>query len=128
MLCLIGLVGCRTTDEYTSDFDLLLKRVSYEVASSMPSKTLPTKRPKSAPEASQSVGEKVAQKTNTVRRGVRRVSRSVTNFCRSAMEKATLHLFEWGDDDDEYDPTPRGKADRNFKQWLDDRERWRKGE
>lgn len=34
--------------------------------------------------------------------------------------------FDDDDDDDDYDVyTPRGRADRNFNQWLDARERWR---
>ena len=50
-----------------------------------------------------------------------------TNVAQAWNMGNMMNPGEWFDDDDD-DHSPRGRADQSFNQWLDARDRWRRGD
>ena len=121
--CLLVGTGCRTARNDAAEMDALLNAVSYDT---------------SVPRGSQSVASPTQTQSTPIDAGSRIADR--TRSLRQAVDdglKTTAYLLllgvikvvEWtlgSDDDDDEVHSPRGQADRNFNQWIGDRERWRR--
>ena len=122
---LLGSTGCRSARSNDKELDVLLDTVSYDTTVPSVSPSAPAVATGQA--APSDSGFDLAEKAGAVRQAVGKGLKTVTGVLLFGVIKIVEGIFDFDDDDDD-DHSPRGRADQNFNQWLDDRDRWRRGD
>ncbi|MEM6471269.1 MAG: hypothetical protein AAF802_17035 [Planctomycetota bacterium] len=123
---LLSLIGCRASQKHDTELESIIQAVSYDTS-------IPDEHPRSYIGTSETrdrpveplpgppqLTERLASFRETVGDGVR----ATLGFVFLGLIKIVGAALDSGDDEDF--STSRSQADRNFNQWLDDRERWRR--
>lgn len=123
--CMLGVTGCRTTRSDTAEIDTLLHTVSYETSVPQASQSIPADAPSrgAVADVGTSFKEKAGSFGQTVRDGLKTTA-GVLFLGVFKIVESSLGLDDDEKDDGDRD-SPRGRADRRFNQWLDNRDRWR---
>jgi hypothetical protein len=123
LACLLCLIGCKNAN-HSGEMDSLLSTVSYDT--SVPAATPPPSATPNSDNAAASSRTRFTEKANSLRQAVVDGLKTTAGVLLFGVFRVIESALGFDDDDDDYDVyTPRGRADRNFNQWLDARERWR---
>ena len=133
-VCLACCLGCHSAPKQNPEIDTLLQSVAYEsstppaqLASQSRVEPRPVDRtPDAADQTLADVQRLASGARNIIGSSLRSVASGISfpKFSIAGLIDAMLGI---DDDDDSYPATPQGRADRNFDQWMKDRERWREG-
>jgi hypothetical protein len=127
LVVMLVLAGCRSAPKDTSDMDAILKTVVYDTSVPVIPASFPVASSSSTPATSEPAASapkpKVtfAERTKAAGRFVGDGLKATAGLILLGSIKIVESSLGLGDDDS----TSYGSADRNFNQWLDDRDRWR---
>ncbi len=119
--CVLVFAGCKATRKDTAEMDTLLQTVSYDTT--VPATPTSAPAPALPQSTSASSGASLTEKAGAFRQSIGDGLRTAAGFLLLGVFKVFESALGLDDDDDS---TPRGRADRNFNQWLDDRAQWRR--
>ncbi|WP_236625011.1 hypothetical protein [Rhodopirellula sp. SWK7] len=124
-ISLILLAGCKTAPKDSSEIETILQSVAYDTTVPVTQVSYPAPNTASTEpiDTTTRFSDRVSSVHETVAGGLRATA-GVVLFGAFKLVESALGF----DDDDDDDSTPRGKADQNLNQWLDDRDRWRRGD
>lgn len=122
--CLLCLIGCKATHD-NAEMDALLDTVSYETT--VPAATPPVSTTAKSDLSVADSGARIAEKAGSLGQAVVDGLKVTAGVLLYGVFKVVESALGFDDDDDD-DFTPRGRADQNFNQWLDLRDRWRRDE
>jgi len=119
-------VGCKATSKRDAEVDTLLRAVSYDTT--VPPVEQGTPIEGVAPSSPVSSGISIKEKASSVGQIVTNGLKATAGLVLLGGFKIVESALGLDDDDDIDGSTPRGRADRSFNGWVDDRERWRSSE
>lgn len=115
--------GCHTSRPQNNDVDELLQSVSFDT--SHPPPQLPQQAPEEQPQSSNTLAASTKPERRSFGKAVRDGAEATAVVAFYGMVKLVEACLGSGDDD-KYESTPRGRADRNRDEWIAERDRWRK--
>ncbi|WP_231846268.1 hypothetical protein [Rhodopirellula baltica] len=125
---MLVLAGCRSAPKDTSEMDAILKTVVYDTSVPVIPASFPVAFSSSTPATSEPAASApkpnvtFAERTKATGRFVGDGLKATAGLILLGGIKIVESSLGLGDDDS----PSYGSADRNFNQWLDDRDRWRK--
>lgn len=124
MVC-VSMIGCQSASKQPSgEMSSLLRTVSYETPEIGPDE--------SSANTTEWTGPSFTERARTFGTGVRDGVISASQFTGKLVTSAALQLlnpmnyFDRDDDDEPDTSTPRGRDEKEFDDWLERREDWRK--
>jgi hypothetical protein len=120
-ILLLLLAGCRTAQKDVTEIDTILKTVSYDT--SVPASPAPSKVQTTSLVEPIDTNTTMPDRVQSVQKIVSKGFRTTVGVVMFGVIKVVESAL--GNDDDDEDSTPRGKADQNLRQWIDERDRWR---